>query len=99
MRLLLAALFVVGGLMLAVGLLGKQMEHLSPLLLGPVFAALFLILCWVALVLFNGAVEKPPSLEDAARQLQVWEELGLITSTDFHATRAFEVAEFEDEGR
>jgi hypothetical protein len=99
MRLLLAALFVFGSILFVVALLGDRMEQISPLLLGPVLALLFLALCHLALVAFNSGVEKPQSSEDYAQQLQAWEELGLITTTEFHATRAFEVAEVEDEGR
>jgi len=98
MRLLLAGLFVFMGISLsALFLLPIEDSWHSSLLAGPVIGVLFLLLCVVALIVFNPP-GSPWLVSDPEAYIRELEEKGLLAATDFRATRAFEVAEYEDEG-
>jgi hypothetical protein len=95
-RLILAGLFCsIGWFIAAVLVFDVLPKNTPPFLIAIVFAAVFLVTVVIALTVFNlGRRKVPPgpSLEELEAQ-------GLVVSNDFHATRAFEVDEFEDEGR
>lgn len=95
LRVVMAGLFVFGGMLLAVAALSQLGWNNPPTwLLVPVMIVLFFILIGIALWLFSGeALGK--SAVDTVRD---WEAQGLLVSTEFRARRAFQVEEFEDEG-
>ncbi len=100
MRVILASLFVVGGVFGAVALLGERgaFERASPVVLGLGLAVFMLFLCVVAMILFHpvGAnLFRRLTPEERLREL---EQRGLLESSEFRARRAFAVAEIEDEG-
>ena len=93
-RVWLAGLFVFAGILLFACLLGSAMEHgsaVTAVLLGLALGLLACILGLVALVLFNLPLTKSGPPVDHERQLRAWEELGLLITADFHATRAFRI--------
>lgn len=93
MRLLLAGLLVFGGAFLPFMLLGEErLETMPSLLLWLIIGTTFLSLCFAALHLFNPIGLRPLDT------IQTLEERGLLESTDYRATRAFQVEEWEDEG-
>lgn len=99
MRVLLAGLFVFGGMILAVAILSPLLPTgFPPLLLGLGMAMLMLLLCVLALVLFNRPGAHPLGNGAGDAFLRDLEERGLLVSTDYRATRAFQVDEVEDEG-
>ena len=87
MRLFLAALFVFAGLILAIILFGGLIDRFPPLLTGTVMALLFLVLCGIALEVFNALPEKPspPFVSPIP-----------AVSTDYRAKRALVVEEEEE---
>jgi hypothetical protein len=99
MRLVLAALFVVGGMAAAVGLLGEAGAiDRAPWALGAGLAILMLALSVAALALFNPWWADPlrrMTPDDLLRRL---EGEGLLASADFQARRAFGAREANDEG-
>ena len=99
MRVLLAGLFVFGGMILAVAILSPLLPtRFPPLLLGLGMAMLMLLLCVLALVLFNRPGTHLLGIGGADAFIRDLEERGLLVSTDYRATRAFQVDEVEDEG-
>jgi len=100
MRLLGAGLFVFAGLLLVVGLLGSQkgFDRAPAWLIGSGMAVLVLTLMVFAVWLFSPKGSDPFGRRTAEEQLRALEQLGLLESTTFRATRAFGVEEFEDEG-
>ena len=102
MRVILAGLFVFGGALLAVCLLGPVFDHRPPavggILIGLVMGTLFLVLIAIAQVLFNWPIVKGRDWGDPEQYIKDLEEKGLLVSADYQATRAFQLAEYEDEG-
>ena len=99
MRVLLAGLFVCAGMMLAVFILSPLLPaRFPPVLLGLVMSLVMLALCLLALVLFNRSGTDPLGIGGSESTLRYLEEQGLLVSTPYRATRAFQVEEFEDEG-
>jgi len=98
MRVIVAGVFVFAGLLLAVCLLSGVAQHIPPVIfpvvLGVGMAGLFFVLVISALVLFNG----PDGRLREGNYVKDLEENGLLVSTEFQATRAFQVEEQEDEG-
>lgn len=102
MRVILAGLFVFGGLLLAIFLLGPIFDRASPsaegVLIGLVMGALLILLVIVAQVLFNWPVDWRKERFDQDQYIKDLEGKGLLVSTDYQATRAFQLEEYEDEG-
>ena len=98
MRILLASLFVVAGMMLAVGLLPGVMNRVAPVLVEFGMAAIFIVLIGVAMALFNPSWQWRGYFKSEQERIRDLEERGLLVSTDFEAVRAFQVEEYEDEG-
>jgi hypothetical protein len=96
MRLIGAGLFVFAGMLLMVVLLGSQKA--PSWLVGFGIAIVMVALMVLALWLFNPKWSDPFGRRTAEEHKRVLEELGLLESTTFHATRAFGVEELEDEG-
>jgi hypothetical protein len=96
MRLVGAGLFVFAGMLLLVVLLGNQKA--PSWLVGFGIAIVMVALMVLALWLFNPKWSDPFGRRTAAEHRRVLEELGLLESTTFRATRAFGVEELEDEG-
>jgi hypothetical protein len=97
-RLLLAACFVYGGVLLAVVLLGDSPVVRMPLLLGLTLALLLCVLVIAALVLFNRGSAFPLHTASFDERLAELDAEGRLETTEYRATRAFQIAEFEDEG-
>lgn len=102
MRVILAGLFVFGGVLIAVCLLGSSPAHsshtASGIFIGIVMGTLLLLLIGIAQVLFNWPIDwrkERFNQEDYIKDLEAKE---LLVSTDYQATRAFELEEYEDEG-
>ncbi len=99
MRLVVAALFVIGGMAAAVGLLGELgVIDRAPWVLGIGLALCMLTLCGAALVLFNPWWANPLGAMTPEELLRRLEREGLLASADYHARRAFGVQESDDEG-
>jgi len=95
-RLLLAALCSFIALLASASFAFKVLpENTPPWLTGVVLAAFLILFAVLMLVVLNLGRRKPPP----GPTLAPLEAQGLVVSTDFRATRAFEVEEFEDEGR
>ncbi len=95
-RLILAGLFCFGGLLIAAVVAFDVLpKGTPPFLIALVLAAILLVTVVLSLIVFNlgrRKVSPGPTLENLEAQ-------GLVISQDFQAKRAFEVDEFEDEGR
>src|SRR6267142_84438 len=87
MRLIGAGLFVFAGMLLMVVLLGSQKA--PSWLVGFGIAIVMVALMVLALWLFNPKWSDPFGRRTAEEHRRVLEELGLLESTTFHATRAF----------
>jgi hypothetical protein len=99
MRLLVAALFVIGSTFAAVALvMASGIGEHAPLLVGLALGLLFILLSFAAVYLFNPWWVNPLGLMKPEEVLRRLEEKGLLVSSDFQARRAFGVREFEDEG-
>jgi hypothetical protein len=99
MRVILAGLFVFIGLSILVGVSGPFMERLGAVVMFPIMLAAFFGLLVAANAIFNSDYGKRKPHIDADEQYREWIEQGLITKTKYVARRAFEVEEFEDEGK
>jgi len=99
MRTLFAGLFCIIGLLSCVGVVFNYYpDGFKPAwLTGVFFAVVLLVLVAVSMFLFDRPGQKP-SLKSFAEQLAELERQGLLVSETYHATRAFRVEEFEDEG-
>ena len=100
MRLIGAGLFVFVGLLVMVALLGSQnaFDRAPGWLVSSGIAAWTIVLLFLSTRLFQSRDSNlfgTVSLEQQAREL---EAQGLLESAHFRATRAFGVAEVEDEG-
>lgn len=96
-RVILAGLFVVIGVSVVAGLL---LHFLPPsgqtgTIIGIISGLAFLALCIVAFILFDSFKASDVFSNENLDKL---EEKGLLVSTEYQATRAFQVEEFEDEG-
>ncbi len=101
MRVILAAVFVVVGLSIAVGLLSATFTHTShtqDVLIEIGMGVLFILLLVVASFLFDSPTGKWKASPNPNQYVEDLQEKGLIVSTDFQAVRAFQVEEYEDEG-
>lgn len=100
MRVVVAALFVVGGIFAVVALLGEYGGNIrvSPEFVGLGFGLLLVCLTVVAVVLFNPWWANPFGRMTAEELLRRLEAKGLLLSSDFEARRAFGVQEHADEG-
>lgn len=100
MRVIFAALYVIGGILGAAVLLDSVgvAAGAPPIVVGLGLGLYMLLLCVVAVVLFNAKGTDPLGLKSPEEYLRHLDELGLLESSDFQARRAFAVAEFEDEG-
>ena len=102
MRVILAGLFVFGGLLFAITLLGPHFDQAShsagSILIGLVMGAALILLVLIAQVIFNGPIRKGKDWGDPEQYIKDLEEKGLLVSTDYRATRAFQLEEYEDEG-
>jgi len=102
MRVILAGLFVFGGASLAAFLLIPIFDHSLPavagILTGLVVGPLFLLLVCTAQVLFNWPIDWRKVQLNQEDYIKDLENRGLLVSTDYQATRAFELEEYEDEG-
>ena len=103
MRLILAALFVVLGVMIVVGatssvVLNEHDSRLVSTVKGLGYGILLLALCIIALYLFNRPEDRFSEFRSAEAVLQELERRDLLVSANFRAARAFEVQEFDDEG-
>lgn len=99
MRVIVAALFVVGSLFAAVALLSASgVGDRAPVVVGLGLGLLLLVLSIVALYLFNPWWANPRGLMRPEELLRRLEDEGLLVSSDFQARRAFGVRAFDDEG-
>jgi len=100
MRLLGAGLFVFVGLMVVGVSMSRAAERWPAWLIAPIMMGTMLTLLIGALVLFNwrsraSLAKESQAIHERFKQL---EASGVLQWTAFHATRAFGVEEFEDEG-
>lgn len=102
MRVILAGLFVFGGMLIAVCLLGPFLDHnshtASGIFIGIVMGTLLLLLIGIAQLLFNWPSDWRKVRFDQEEYIKNLGDRGLLVSTDYQATRAFELEEYEDEG-
>jgi hypothetical protein len=99
MRVVVAALFVVGGMLTAVALLSATgIIDRAPGVVGLGLGLLLLLLSIVALVLINPWWANPLGQISPEELLRRLEGEGLLVSSDFRARRAFGVGEAENEG-
>jgi hypothetical protein len=86
--------------LLLVGFLGSQhvFDRAPSWLVGLGVALFMLTLVILSLWLFNPRGSDPFGRKTAEEHIQELQQLGLLESTAFRATRAFGVEEFEDEG-
>jgi len=96
LRLLLAGLICFGALLGAVGLASRVLpKETPPIVLGIVMVMVLFGAIVLTYFLFNlGQAKIPPG-----PTLEQLKAEGFVGSEDYKATRAFEVEEFEDEGR
>jgi hypothetical protein len=100
MRVVVAALFTVGGIFAAVALVSEfgDINRVSPQVVGLGSGLLLVAMSVGALFLFNPWWANPfrrMTAEDILRQM---EAQGLVVSSDFEARRAFGIEESDDEG-
>jgi hypothetical protein len=100
MRVIVAGLFVFTSVILLVGFLGSQkvFDRVPSFVVGSGIALFMLTLAVLSLWLFNPKGSDPFGRKTAEQHKRELEQLGLLESTAFRATRAFGVEEFEDEG-
>jgi hypothetical protein len=100
MRVIAAGLFVFGGLLGFVALgSGSGVFQSGPAwLIGPLFTLGFIGLVAASLWLFNRSALDVLGYQSAEERLLELESAGLLDWTDYGVTRAFGVAESEDEG-
>ena len=92
MRVLLAGLFEFGGIIIAVVILFPLLPtRFPPLLLRLGLTMLMLLLCVLALALFNRPGAHPLGNGAGGAFHRDLEERGLLVSTDNRSTRAFQV--------
>lgn len=104
MRVWLAGLFVFGGMLLAIILLGDWLERVHPLIGGLLMSIIFLVLCIVAFILFN-LFEIRKEMSDIRKweaeyeqQIREWEAQGLLDVTHYRFKRVFCVEADEETG-
>lgn len=101
MRAIFAGLFVCGSTLTVVGLIGANFPESDwPWWVTPLIVLTFFTASFLALILFNRRGVGPQfSGKTLAEQIADLENAGMIQRDKFFATRAFELEEFEDEGR
>jgi hypothetical protein len=99
-RVIGAGLFVFASVLLLVGFLGSQkvFDRAPSWVIGAGLALFMLTLILLSLWLFNPRGSDPLGRKTAQEHIRELEQLDLLESTAFRATRAFGVEEFEDEG-
>lgn len=98
MRVVSAGLFVFVGMVAGIDLISYWWADKEPAWPWVIFAVIYTpLLIAAAYALFNQGVPKPwsPAPEDVARKL---DEQGLLTKETLHATRALQLADYDDEG-
>ena len=99
MRLILAALFVIGSVFVALTfMMGIGLDKYHPLVMGLALSAFFFLSIIASYYLFNPYWVNPLVLTDPDEVMRRLKEDGLLATTDFQARRAFGVQEYEDEG-
>jgi len=100
MRVVVAALFAVGGMFAAVALISEigAINRAPPVVVGLGFGLLLVFLSVVAVVLFNPWWANPFRRVTPEEILRRLEAKGLLSSADFEVRRAFGVEEYADEG-
>lgn len=101
MRAILAGLFTFGGLLVCVSIVFHHFPDgfNPPWLTGLFFAVVLVVLAGVSMFLFNRKGRRPSfSNQTFEQRLAELESQGLLADETFHATRCFQVEEFEDEG-
>jgi hypothetical protein len=100
MRVVVAALFVVGGMFAVVALLGEygNFDRISPQVVGWGLGLLLVCLSVGAVVWFNPWWANPFGRMTGEELVRRLEARGLLLSSDFEARRAFGVEEYADEG-
>ncbi len=102
MRVILAGLFVCGGVSLAalslIPIFGHRPPAVGGILVGLMMGPLFLLLVAAAQVLFNWPIDWRKAQFNQDEYIKDLEDRGLLVSTDYYAARAFELEEYEDEG-
>jgi hypothetical protein len=99
-RVVAAGLFVFGGMLVAVALLGslELVDRAPSWLVGPAIVLVLFALLATAMWLFNPRGSDPFGRMSPEEHIRELERLLLLESTTFRATRAFGIEEFEDEG-
>jgi hypothetical protein len=99
MRLILAGLFVFAGLLLAVGFISSVLpKNFPPAITGIALAGFMLILAITAFFFFNRRGADLSGYKSAEEQIRELEQKSLLGKSDYKASRAFGIEEFEDEG-
>jgi hypothetical protein len=100
MRVVVAALFAVGGIFAAVALISEigAINRAPPAVVGLGFGLLLVFLSIVAVVLFNPWCANPFRRMTPEELLRRLEAKGLLLSSDIEVRRAFGVEEYADEG-
>lgn len=97
-RVILAGLFIFVALTMVVGWLAGDGDDLSPWG-GVVIVVAFAAVIFVAMFLFNPRGSRPSLFGlNKGESLEALERDGILVRESYSATRAFEVAEYEDEG-
>jgi hypothetical protein len=97
-RVILAGLFIFVALTMVVGWLAGDGDDLSPWG-GAVIMATFVAAIFIAMFLFNPRGSRPSLFGlNEGENLEALERDGILVRESYSATRAFEVAEYEDEG-
>jgi hypothetical protein len=98
MRVVFAGLFVFFGMVVGIDLISYWWGDKEPAWPGVVFVVIYIpLLIVAAYALFNQGVPKPwsPTPEEIARKL---DEQGLLTKETLRATRALQLADYDNEG-
>lgn len=100
MKVILAAGSVFGGMLATVAILSATgwLDRLPRPVLGVITSAVLFVLLAAAMWLFNRKPLNLLGLKSPEEHLRDLEARGLVESSEFVATRAFEVEETEDEG-
>lgn len=99
MRLILAALFVIGSVFVAFAfMMGVGLDKCHPIVMALVLTVFFFLSMIASYYLFNPYWVNPLGLMDPDEVMRRLEEDGLLVARDFQARRAFGVQEYDDEG-
>jgi hypothetical protein len=98
LRLVAAGLFVFACIIGSVALASRFFPDPPEWLLVPMALAATFGSILLAMWLFRGKRLPRRTREEIQAERQAWDDAGLLSHESFHARRAFEVDEFEDEG-